>query len=61
MLLLPCFIIDGSDRLGEIDLTLCSSTTQFSDLLRLLANNAAPEHKLMNQLLLNNYVIMYKI
>lgn len=32
-----------SDRQGEIDLTLCSSTTQFSDFLRLLANNAAPD------------------
>jgi len=42
VLLLPCFIFDGSERLGEIDLTLCSSTIQFSDLLRLFANNAAP-------------------
>lgn len=33
----------GSEMLGEIDLTLYSSTTQFSDRLRLLANNAAPE------------------
>lgn len=35
----------GSDRLGEIDLTLCSSTIQFSDRLRRLANNAAPKNK----------------